>query len=229
MTSASSLSSRGSRRHSVARLSSGELTAKKGFSVVAPMRTTRPSSTAGRRASCWDLLKRCTSSTKRIVPRPCSPRRRRASSRAAAHVGHTGVDGRQGDEGLGRRDRHHLGQGGLPRAGRAPQDGRGQSVGFDEGPQRGMRRHQMALAHDVVEGPGPQPGGQGAALAQPVGGGLGEEVGGARPGAARWRAGHGPVSCGPTGSVARGGDPQAQVVQRPLGQRLGGAGHGVGP
>ena len=44
------------------------------------MRTTRPSSTAGSRASCWALLKRCTSSMKRMVPCPCSPRRCRASS-----------------------------------------------------------------------------------------------------------------------------------------------------
>ena len=38
-------------------------------------------------------------------------------------------------------------------------------------------RHQVALADDVVEGPGPQPGRQRGALAQPVGGRLGEEVG----------------------------------------------------
>ena len=39
---------------------------KNGFSVVAPMRRTRPFSTAGRRASCWALLKRWISSRKRI-------------------------------------------------------------------------------------------------------------------------------------------------------------------
>jgi hypothetical protein len=36
----------------------GEVTSKEGFSVVAPIRVTVPSSTKGRMASCWALLKR---------------------------------------------------------------------------------------------------------------------------------------------------------------------------
>src|SRR5687768_17125512 len=55
-----------------------EMTSKYGFSVVAPMSVTRPSSTAGRRASCWALLKRWISSMKRIVRWPLPPRRSRA-------------------------------------------------------------------------------------------------------------------------------------------------------
>ena len=51
--------------------------------MVAPMSTTSPSSTAGSSTSCWDLLKRCTSSMKSMVPWPCSPRRRWASARAS--------------------------------------------------------------------------------------------------------------------------------------------------
>ena len=47
--------------------SSAELTSKKGFSVVAPISTTRPSSTAGSSVSCWALLKRWISSRKKIV------------------------------------------------------------------------------------------------------------------------------------------------------------------
>ncbi|CFV94374.1 Uncharacterised protein [Bordetella pertussis] len=39
--------------------------------MVAPMKVNRPLSTYGRKASCCDLLKRCTSSTNRIVRRPC--------------------------------------------------------------------------------------------------------------------------------------------------------------
>ena len=73
----------GCSRHSEARLNRGGLTSKKGFSVVAPMSTTSPSSTAGSSTSCWDLLKRCTSSMKSMVPWPCSPRRRWASARAS--------------------------------------------------------------------------------------------------------------------------------------------------
>ena len=47
------------------------------------MSTTNPSSTAGRSTSCWDLLNRWTSSTKSMVPCPCSPRRRCASVSAS--------------------------------------------------------------------------------------------------------------------------------------------------
>ena len=72
--------SRGSRRNRVDRLRSGGLTSKNGFSVVAPMSTSVPSSTAGSRASCWALLKRWISSRKRIVPWSRSPRRWRARS-----------------------------------------------------------------------------------------------------------------------------------------------------
>ena len=50
--------------------------------MVAPMRTMSPSSTDGNKASCCDLLNRCTSSMKRMVPWPCSPSRCRASSMA---------------------------------------------------------------------------------------------------------------------------------------------------
>ena len=74
---------KGCSRHREVRLNRGGFTSKKGFSVVAPMSTTSPSSTAGNSTSCWDLLKRCTSSMKSMVPLPCSPRRRWASARAS--------------------------------------------------------------------------------------------------------------------------------------------------
>ena len=70
----------GSRRNSVLRLRSGGLTSKNGFSVVAPISVSVPSSTAGSSASCCDLEKRWISSRNRIVPRSCSPRRWRARS-----------------------------------------------------------------------------------------------------------------------------------------------------
>src|SRR5918996_1787307 len=55
--------------------SSAELTSKKGFSVVAPTRTTSPSSTAGSSGSCCALLKRWISSRKKIVRSPLVWRR----------------------------------------------------------------------------------------------------------------------------------------------------------
>ena len=70
----------GRRRNNVERLSNGGLTSKNGFSVVAPMRVTRPVSTPGSSASCCDFENRWTSSRNRIVPCPRSPRRWRARS-----------------------------------------------------------------------------------------------------------------------------------------------------
>ena len=46
------------------------MTSKYGFSVVAPISVTTPSSTAGSSASCCALLKRWISSRKRIVRCP---------------------------------------------------------------------------------------------------------------------------------------------------------------
>jgi hypothetical protein len=60
--------SSGSSRKSVDRLRSGAFTSKNGFSVVAPISVSVPSSTAGSRASCCDLENRWISSRNRIVP-----------------------------------------------------------------------------------------------------------------------------------------------------------------
>src|SRR5215472_13446101 len=46
------------------------MTSKEGFSVVAPMKVMWPASTCGRKASCWALLKRWTSSTNTMVRYP---------------------------------------------------------------------------------------------------------------------------------------------------------------
>src|SRR5271170_1784687 len=56
--------------YTAARESNALLTSNDGFSVVAPMKVSKPRSTKGRNASCCALLKRCTSSTNRIVWRP---------------------------------------------------------------------------------------------------------------------------------------------------------------
>src|SRR3954447_2156888 len=79
MSSSVSDSSRSSRL----RESSGEITEKNGFSVVAATRVTQRFSTPGRSASCWALLKRCTSSTNRTVSRPVATSSARAASIAA--------------------------------------------------------------------------------------------------------------------------------------------------
>ena len=61
------------------RESSAELTSKYGFSVVAPISVTSPSSTACSTESCCALLKRWISSMKRIVRSPFAPSRSRAA------------------------------------------------------------------------------------------------------------------------------------------------------
>ena len=79
--------SSGSSRNSVDRLRSGGLTSKNGFSVVAPISVSRPSSTLGSRASCCALLKRWISSRKRIVPLlRARPRRCAGALDHLAHV-----------------------------------------------------------------------------------------------------------------------------------------------
>src|SRR6266446_807964 len=71
-----SSSESGCREYTRQRDRSAALTSKDGFSVVAPMRVSVPFSTWGRKASCWPLLKRWISSTKRMVRLP--PRARSA-------------------------------------------------------------------------------------------------------------------------------------------------------
>ncbi len=78
-----SSSVRGSRVSSRERESSGEITEKYGFSVVAAIRVTQRFSTAGSRESCWALLKRWISSRKRTVSLPKPPAARRAPSMTA--------------------------------------------------------------------------------------------------------------------------------------------------
>jgi hypothetical protein len=62
------------------RESSAPLTSNAGFSVVAPISVTSPSSTAGSSASCWALLKRWISSRNNTVCPPLISRRCAARS-----------------------------------------------------------------------------------------------------------------------------------------------------
>ena len=134
------------------RLTSALLTSKYGFSVVAPIRMTVPFSTHGSRASCCALLKRWTSSTKRIVRWPYCPRRSWAVAMACADVGDAGEHGVDGDEvgagGVGDDAR----QGGLAGAGRAVEDDRAELVGLDGAAQEPPGPDDVLLADELVEG-----------------------------------------------------------------------------
>jgi len=77
VTSCSSVS--GFSAYTRLRDNSAEITSNDGFSVVAPIRMISPFSTYGRKASCWALLKRWISSTRRMVRWP-SRRARTASA-----------------------------------------------------------------------------------------------------------------------------------------------------
>ncbi|MDT4846980.1 hypothetical protein FQZ97_810250 [compost metagenome] len=75
--------------YTAARDSKAELTSNDGFSVVAPMKVKRPDSTCGRNASCWLLLKRCTSSTKTMVRCCVSPSRAAVACSTASRMSFT--------------------------------------------------------------------------------------------------------------------------------------------
>ena len=83
-----------------------------------------------------------------------------------AHVLDAGGHGRELLVGLGRVPGDHLGERGLARARRPPEDGGRQAVGLDQHPQRPARPHQLVLSDDVVEPQRPQPGCQGGLLRQ---------------------------------------------------------------
>ena len=82
---------RGSSTYTARRESRGGITSKEGFSVVAPMSVSTPSSTLWRRASCCALLNRWISSMKRIVRPPPAPGRGRLLDHGA-HFPHTRGD-----------------------------------------------------------------------------------------------------------------------------------------
>jgi len=78
-------------------------------------------------------------------------------------VGHARGDRAQGHE-VGAGDAgDDLGQRGLARPGRAPQDDRAQLVALDGHPQHAAWPDDVLLADEVVQGPRPQAGGEGLA------------------------------------------------------------------
>ncbi len=142
------------------RLRRGAFTEKYGFSVVAPTRTRVPSSTDGSRASCWARLKRWTSSRKKMVPRSCSARSRRAPATVSRTSLTPAVTADIGTKAFRVAPAMRRARVVLPGARRAPEDHRGQPVGLDQGPQRPARGQQVVLADDLVQGTRAHPGGQ---------------------------------------------------------------------
>ena len=129
------------------------MTSNEGFSVVAPISVTVPSSTCGSSASCCALLKRWISSMNRIVRRPPSRRRSLRPRRSRAQVG----DARRSPPTAARsgaavrcamiaRERR------LPGARRPPQDQRRQLVALDHRAAAARPAPtQMLLPDELVE------------------------------------------------------------------------------
>ena len=135
------------------RESSAEFTSKYGFSVVAPISVTSPSSTACSTESCCALLKRWISSMKRIVRRPFAPSRSRARRDDAADVVDPRGHRRDLLEGRARPLGDDAGDRRLARAGRAEQDHRRRPVLLDREPKRRAGPEDVLLAHELVERP----------------------------------------------------------------------------
>ncbi len=150
-SSRSSASASSARKVSTrARDSSAALSSKDGFSVVAPISVTVPSSITGRKLSCWARLKRWISSTNSSVP--CPVRRRRTGLlENLLQVGDAGEDGRDLHEGelrrLGQQPRHR----GLAGAGRSPENQRAEAAASDQPGQRAFGADQVILARHLVQ------------------------------------------------------------------------------
>ncbi len=133
-----------------ARDSSALFTSKDGFSVVAPMKISVPSSTYGRKVSCWDLLKRCTSSRNSTVSRV--PRKLRACSTTArmslmpASTAESAMNSRIGAA------RHQARKRGLAGPGRPPQDHRVRPAGLERAAQRRARTRADATGRRIHRG-----------------------------------------------------------------------------
>ncbi len=92
------------------------------------------------------------------------------------HVLHAGGGRRQGDQMLGGGGGEKPGQGRFPRARRPPQDGGSDTIALGQRAQRGPGRHEMLLAHHLVQRPRPQACGQRGLTLQVALGGLGEKA-----------------------------------------------------
>ena len=133
------------------RETSAPITEWNGFSVVAPIRITRPDSTTGRSASCWALLKRWISSMKSTVRWPLRAEPLARPHNHGLHVGLARRDRRElledrlrarGDDARERR---------LAGAGRPEEERRRDAVLLDRAAQRGALADELRLARELVE------------------------------------------------------------------------------
>ena len=113
--------------------------------MVAPIRVSSPSSTAGSRASCWALLKRWISSRKRIVGPPVGPAALPRALDHRADLRPAGVDGRLLLEGALRARRRDPRQRRLPGARRPVEDRAVGPAALDRHPQRRPRAEHVLL------------------------------------------------------------------------------------
>ena len=146
---------------------------KLGFSVVAPMSVSVPSSDGGRRLSCWALLSRWISSTKRMVCAPPESSRPRAAVDDLPDPRHPLGDRAEGHEYPLRGAGDEVGERRLAAARRSPEDHRAGHAPLDGLTQRLARAEQVLLTHELVQRSGPHAGRQGLGLA----GGGGEQGG----------------------------------------------------
>ena len=152
-SSLKSSSSSGSSRNSVLRDSSGPVSEKNGFSVVAPTSTSRPfldereQHVLLRAAEAVHLVEEEDRALAVLAQPAAGP------LRDLADVLHARGHRREALERLLGRARDEPGDRGLARAGRPPEDQRREPVRLDQHPQRLARAEQMLLADDLVERP----------------------------------------------------------------------------
>ena len=146
----------GSRVSSRVRESSGEITEKNGFSVVAAIRVTQRFSTPGSSASCCALVKRCTSSTNSTVSWPPGDQLARGAVDDRAHLLDPGGDRGELDEpavGLRRRSRRSS----SCRCRAAPEQQRHRRSASTSRRSGEPGGEQVLLADDLVERARPHP------------------------------------------------------------------------
>ena len=156
---------------------SAELTSKYGFSVVAPMSVTRPSSTACSTESCCALLKRWISSMKRIVRTSLPPSRSRARAITARTSSTRAETAEISSNAAPVRSATIRAIVVFPVPGGPEEDHRRRPVLLDREPERRARREHVLLADELLEPRRAQPNGQRGVLGLAFPRGFREEVG----------------------------------------------------
>ena len=151
------------------------LTSNEGFSVVAPTRTTVPSSTCGRNASCWALLKRWISSMKRSVASLCPPRDAGPLDHLADLL-HAGGHGAERDKIGPAPRREEPGQGRLAAPRRSPEYDRREYARIDGRSKQRPGAEKEFPPLEFLNCGGAHPIGQGGLSRPPPAGRSGEKI-----------------------------------------------------